>query len=259
MQIKGNTFIVTGGGSGLGLSAAQELLRLGANVVVIDLKNDGKSFFKGQEKNVLFVQADVTSEEEISKAIQQAVEKFGENIRGVVNCGGVFIVGKIIGSNGKPLDLNTFKFGINVNLVGTFNVCRLVAAQMVKQKPLEEGERGVIVNISSIAYQDGQVGQVTYSATKGGVASMTLPMTRDLSRFGIRVVAIAPGLFETPMASTNNSNDRVYQKLLNQIEFPGRFGKADGEFNKLVIHLIENTYMNGEIIRIDAGTKLGKL
>ncbi|CAB5189675.1 unnamed protein product [Rhizophagus irregularis] len=139
MQIKGNTFIVTGGGSGLGLSAAQELLRLGANVVVIDLKNDGKSFFKGQEKNVLFVQADVTSEEEISKAIQQAVEKFGENIRGVVNCGGVFIVGKIIGSNGKPLDLNTFKFGINVNLVGTFNVCRLVAAQMVKQKPLEEG------------------------------------------------------------------------------------------------------------------------
>ncbi|POG79896.1 short-chain dehydrogenase/reductase SDR [Rhizophagus irregularis DAOM 181602=DAOM 197198] len=258
MQIKGNTFIVTGGGSGLGLSAARELLRLEANVVVIDLKDDGKSFFEGQEKNVLFVQANVTSEEEISKAIQQAIDKFGENIRGVVNCGGIFIAGKIVDQNGKPLDLESFKFTINVNLVGTFNVCRLVAAQMVKQKPLEEGERGVIINISSIAYQDGQVGYISYSASKGGVASMTLPMTRDLSKFGIRAVTIAPGFFETPMVSAA-ADERLTQTLINQIEYPGRFGKADGEFNKLVIHLIENTYMNGEIIRIDAGIKLGKL
>ncbi|CAB4402641.1 unnamed protein product [Rhizophagus irregularis] len=259
MQIKGNTFIVTGGGSGLGLSAARELLRLEANVVVIDLKDDGKSFFKGQEKNVLFVQANVTSEEEISKAIQQAIDKFGGNIRGVVNCGGIFSVGKIVDQSGKPLDLESFKFTINVNLVGTFNVCRLVAAQMVKQKPLEEGERGVIINISSIAYEDGQAGLISYSASKGGVASMTLPMTRDLSRFGIRAVTIAPGFFDTPLSSAAATDEKVTQKLINQIEYPGRFGKPDGEFNKLVIHLIENTYMNGEIIRIDAGTKLGKL
>ncbi|GBB90601.1 hypothetical protein RclHR1_01760025 [Rhizophagus clarus] len=258
MKIKGNTFIVTGGGSGLGLSAAQELLRLGANVVVIDLKNDGKSFFKGQEKNVLFVTADITSEKEIVKAIQQTIEKFGENIRGVVNCGGVMVIGKIVGSDGKPLDLDTFKFGINVNLIGTFNVCRLVAAQMIKQKPLEEGERGVMVNISSIAYQDGQAGQISYAASKGGVASMTLPMTRDLAKFGIRVVAIAPGIFGTPMSLTVKS-ERVRQKLLSQIEYPARLGKSDGEFNKLVAHLIENTYMNGVVVRIDAGAKLGKL
>ncbi|RIA86690.1 hypothetical protein C1645_696746 [Glomus cerebriforme] len=259
MRIKGNTFIVTGGGSGLGLSTAQELLRLKANVVVIDLKDDGKSFFKGQEQSVLFVQADVTSEASITKAIQQAIEKFGENIRGVVNCGGILSIGKIVGSNGKPLDLDLFKFTVNVNLVGTFNVCRLVAAQMVKQKPLEEGERGVIINVSSIAYQDGQIGQVSYSASKGGVASMTLPMTRDLSKFGIRVVSIAPGLFETPMASTLNHSKEMKQKLLYPVEYPARAGKSDGEFNKLVIHLIENTYMNGEVIRIDAGTRLGKL
>ncbi|CAB4373918.1 unnamed protein product [Rhizophagus irregularis] len=243
-------------GSGLGLSAAQELLRLGANVAVIDLKDDGNPFFKEQEKNVLFVQANVTSEEEITKAIQQAIDKFGENIRGVLNCAGVLVTGKIVDSKGKPLNLDSFKFAINVNLVGTFNVCRLVAAQMVKQKPLEEGERSVIINISSITYQYGQTGNVPYSASKGGVASMTLPMTRDLSRFGIRVVTIAPGLFESLSAIIN---ERMKQKLISQIEYPARFGKPDGEFNKLVIHLIENTYMNGEIVRINAGTRLGKL
>jgi len=130
---------------------------------------------------------------------------------------------------------------------------------MAKQKPLEEGERGVIINVSSIAYQDGQAGQVSYSASKGGVSSMTFPMMRDLSRFGIRVLAIAPGLFGTPMASTFNNNERIMRKLYSQLEYPARLGKPDGEFNKLVIHLIENIYMNGEIIRIDAGTKLGKL
>ncbi|CAB4485584.1 NAD(P)-binding protein [Rhizophagus irregularis] len=253
MQIKGNTFIVTGEGSGLGLSAAQELLRLGANVVVID---DGKPFFKEQKKKFSFVQANVTSEEEITKAIQQAIDKFGENIRGVLNCAGVLVTGKIVDSKGKPLNLDSFKFAINVNLVGTFNVCRLVAAQMVKQKPLEEGERGVIINISSITYQYGQTGNVPYSASKGGVASMTLPMTRDLSRFGIRVVTIAPGLFVSLSAITN---ERMKQKLISQIEYPARLGKPDGEFNKLVVHLIENTYMNGEIVRISAGTRLGKL
>ncbi|CAG8497784.1 16962_t:CDS:2 [Funneliformis caledonium] len=255
MYIKGNTFIVTGGGSGLGLSTAQQLLKLEANV--IDLKDDGKSFFKGREKNVLFIQADITSEEEITKVIQQAIEKFGENIRGVINCGGIAGVGRIVGPNGKPLDLDSFKLVVNVNLIGTFNVCRLVAAQMVKQKPLEEGERGVIINVSSIAYQDGQTGQVAYSASKGGVASMTLPMTRDLSKFGIRVVTVAPGPFETPMISIMNEKSR--QKLLKQAEFPVRPGKSDGEFNKLVIHLIENIYMNAEIIRIDGGIRLGKL
>ncbi|CAI2168007.1 18477_t:CDS:2 [Funneliformis geosporum] len=255
MYIKGNTFIVTGGGSGLGLSTAQELLKLEANV--IDLKNTEESFYKGREKNFLFIQADITSEKEITKAIQQVIEKFGKNIRGVINCGGIGGVGKTVGSNGMPLDLDLFKFVVNVNLIGTFNVCRLVAAQMVKQKPLEEGERGVIINVSSIAYQDGQMGQVSYSASKGGIASMTLPMTRDLSKFGIRVVTVAPGPFETPMIS--HLNERSKQKILNQTEFPARPGKSDGEFNKLVIHLIENTYMNGEIIRIDGGIRLGKL
>uniref|UniRef100_A0A1D1ZFP1 Putative oxidoreductase Rv1144/MT1177 n=1 Tax=Anthurium amnicola TaxID=1678845 RepID=A0A1D1ZFP1_9ARAE len=256
MHIKGNTFIVTGGGSGLGLSTAQELLKLGANVVVIDVKDEGKSFFNEQDQNFLFIQSDVTSEEGITKAIQQTIEKFGENIRGVVNCGGIGRPGRIIGSDGKPLDYDSFKLTINVNLVGTFNVCRLVAAQIVKQKPLE-GERGIIINVSSIAYQDGQVGQISYAASKGGVSSMTIPMMRDLSRFGIRVVTIAPGIFDTPMGSS--FKESIQRKLLNQIEYPARLGKPDGEFNKLVVHLIENTYINGEIIRIDAGTRLGKL
>ncbi|CAH1759988.1 10583_t:CDS:2 [Entrophospora sp. SA101] len=215
MKIKGNTFIVTGGGSGLGLSTAQELLKIGANVVILDINDNNKSIFGDHQDKVLFVKTDIASEKDVKQAISLAINKFGETIRGLVNCGGISPAAcRIANKNGMALDLEMFKKVINVNLIGTFNVSRLVASQMIKQKPMEEAI-------------EGQLGQTAYSASKGGVSSMTLPMARDLAKFGIRVAAIAPGIFATPMAKLSSSN-KFEDYVVGLMEFPARLGKAEG-------------------------------
>ncbi|CAG8616509.1 2984_t:CDS:2, partial [Paraglomus occultum] len=252
MLVKDKTFFVTGGASGLGLAIVEELLQHGANVVIIDLKEKPVKALTNENK-VLYVSADVTSEEKITKAIKAGVDKFGNTIGGLVNAGGLAIADMTVKSDGTPADLEMFKYVVNVNLIGTFNVSRLVASQMVKQQPDKDGERGVIVHISSTASEEGQMGQVPYSASKGGVTSMTVPMARDLARFGIRVLSVAPGLCETPMAA--QLPEKVVQGIMKRIEFPKRPGKPK-EVAELIIHLIQNTYMNATQVRIDGGARL---
>ncbi|SAM06150.1 hypothetical protein [Absidia glauca] len=257
MQIKGNTFIVTGGASGLGEGTVRKLVEAGGNVSIFDLNDENaRELAKSLGESQVFVpgKVDVTSEVIVREAIQKTVEKFGK-LAGVINCGGVATAAKVArrGKSAHTLTLDLFDFTIRVNLIGTYNVCRQVSEVLVNQDPFtEDGERGVIINTASIAYQDGQAGQVAYSASKGGVASMTLPMARDLAPAGVRVLAIAPGLFQTNMTAMVN------EKVLKDAIFPHRMGKPH-EFAKLVASIIENGMLNGEVIRIDGATRLGKL
>ncbi|KAG9291226.1 hypothetical protein G9A89_021728 [Geosiphon pyriformis] len=256
MKIKGKSFFITGGSSGLGEATVIMLLELEANVVIIDTQPPkiSKDFAEKQSQS-LYVKADVTSTEEVQKAIEEGVAKFGLTFGGVINCAGIFIPGKTV-DDGTAIDLQQVKKVVNVNLIGTINVASQVAALLSKQEPEEDGERGAIINVSSVTYIEGDSSQVAYCASKGGIAGITLPMARDLSGYGIRVLAIAPGGFDTPLIKILPDEARV--KLENMAEFPQRFGKPS-EFAKLVIHLIENTYMNGEIVRIDGGLRFGKL
>ncbi|KAI9497272.1 hypothetical protein BDB00DRAFT_805763 [Zychaea mexicana] len=260
MQIKDNTFIVTGGASGLGEATVKELIQRGASVAIFDLNDEGaqelaqslgpKAFAAGK--------VDVTSEEAVKTAIEKTVQKFGK-IAGVVNCGGVASAAKTArrGDAKHTMTLDIFEFTIRVNLIGTFNVCRQVAQVMANQEPFtEDGEQGVIINTASVAYQDGQTGQTAYSASKGGVASMTLPMARDLASVGVRVMAIAPGIFETNMTSV--MPERAKKQIIKDAIFPNRMGKAP-EYAQLACHIIENGMLSGEIIRIDGASRLGKL
>ncbi|KAI8059548.1 hypothetical protein BC940DRAFT_247512 [Gongronella butleri] len=256
MQIKGNTFIVTGGASGLGQATVRHLVSNGGNVSVFDLNDEDAQELAKELGSQVFVpgKVDVTSEQIVADAIEKTVAKFGK-LAGVINCGGVASAAVTArrGTTTRTMSLDLFEFTIRVNLIGTFNVCRQVANVLVNQDPFDEqGERGVIINTASIAFQDGQKGQTAYSASKGGVASMTLPMARDLASAGIRVNSIAPGVFGTSM--TAMMQDAVIKDAL----FPT--GKGDPRhFASLVALLIENTMMNGETVRIDAGTRLGKL
>ncbi|CAG8460654.1 1257_t:CDS:2 [Paraglomus brasilianum] len=254
MLINDRTFFVTGGASGLGLAVVEELLQHGANVVIIDLKEKPLDLKVLTNTNrVLYVIADVTSEEGIKEAIKAGVNKFGNTIGGLVNSGGIGSVDMTVASNGKPADLETFKSVVDVNLVGTFNVSRLVASEMIRQMPDEDGERGVIIHLSSIASEDGEMGQAAYSASKGGITGMTLPMARDLARFGIRVLSVAPGACETPMAS--RLPEKAVQFIIRKIGFPKRLGKPK-EVASLIIHMIQNSYMNATQVRIDGGARL---
>ncbi|KAG2225879.1 hypothetical protein INT45_006575 [Circinella minor] len=260
MQIKGNTFIVTGGASGLGEATVRELLQRGANVAIFDLNEEGsEELAKSLGPNAFAAgKVDVTSEELVKNAIEKTVQKFGK-IAGVINCGGVASAAKMArrGNSKHTMTLEIFEFTIRVNLIGTFNVCRQVAQVMANQDPFnEDGERGVIINTASVAYQDGQAGQTAYSASKGGVASMTLPAARDLAPAGIRVMAIAPGIFETNMTAV--MPDRAKQQIIKDAIFPARMGKAP-EFSGLACHIIENGMLSGEVIRIDGASRLGKL
>ncbi|CDH54993.1 3-hydroxyacyl-dehydrogenase [Lichtheimia corymbifera JMRC:FSU:9682] len=261
MQITGNTFIVTGGASGLGEATVKEIVKRGGNVAIFDLNGEGAAeLAKSLGSNVLAVgKVDITSEEDVRLAIEKTVARFG-NIAGVVNCGGVAGAAKIArrGSSANTMSMDLFDFIVRVNLLGTFNVCRQVAQTMANQEKTytEDGERGVIINTASVAFQDGQAGQTAYSASKGGVASMTLPMARDLAPAGIRVMSIAPGLFETNM--TANTPPKAKAKILKDAIFPDRMGHAS-EYAMLACHLIENTMMSGEIVRIDGASRLGKL
>ncbi|KAI9022287.1 hypothetical protein CLU79DRAFT_180079 [Phycomyces nitens] len=259
MQIKGNTFIVTGGSSGLGEATVRELVQRGGNVAIFDLNKDGAKSVADSLGEQVFVAGtvDVTSEEMVRVALEKTVERFGR-IAGVINCGGIASGARIArrGNNTYSMTLEMFESTVRVNLIGTFNVCRQVAQLMANQDAFEQGERGVIINTASIAFQDGQTGQTAYSASKGGVASMTLPMARDLAPAEIRVMTIAPGIFETNM--TVFMNDAAKAKILKDAIFPARMGRPN-EFSLLAAHIIENTMLNGEIIRLDGASRLGKL
>ncbi len=252
MQIAGHTFLVTGGASGLGAATARRLAGAGGNAVICDVGAElGRKTASAIGARAMFVAADVTDEAQVAKAIAVAREKFGA-LHGVVNCAGVAPAERLLGRNG-PHRLDSFRRGIEINLTGTFNVLRLAAQAMEANTPDAEGERGIIINTASVAAFDGQIGQVTYSASKAGVAGMTLPAARELARFGIRVMAIAPGIFETPMVDA--FTPELKQSLASQIPFPPRLGRPD-EFAALVEHIIVNTMLNGEVIRLDGAVRM---
>ena len=243
MEIPGRTFLVTGGGSGLGLATARMLVGAGANVVAADLRGEPGA-------NTRFVETDVTDEGSVGAAVQAALES--GPLYGVVNCAGVAIAEKAVGREG-PHPLDSFTKVIQVNLVGTFNVIRLAAAAMVGNEPDEEGGRGVVVNTASVAAFDGQIGQAAYAASKGGVVSMTLPLAREFARSGIRVATIAPGLFDTPMMA--GLPEEARESLGNQVPFPSRLGRPE-EYAALVRHIVQNDLINGEVIRLDGAIRM---
>ena len=243
MEIPGRTFLVTGGGSGLGLATARMLTGAGANVVAADLRGE-------PDANIRFVGTDVTDEESVGAAVEAALES--GPLSGAVNCAGVAIAEKALGRDG-PHPLDSFTKVIQVNLIGTFNVIRLAAAAMLGNEPDEEGGRGVIVNTASVAAFDGQIGQAAYAASKGGVVSMTLPLAREFARSGIRVAAIAPGLFDTPMMA--GLPEEARDSLGRQVPFPSRLGRPE-EYAALVRHIVENDLINGEVIRLDGAIRM---
>lgn len=252
MDIRNKTFLISGGGSGLGAATAELLAASGANVVIADVNEEKGMALAGEiGANALFVKTDVTVEESVKNAIGEALAKFGA-LNGVINCAGIGVAEKTIGKEG-PHSLPLFKRVIEINLIGTFNVIRLAAAQMAQQEPGPSGERGVIVNTASVAAFDGQIGQAAYSASKGGIVGMTLPIARDLARDGIRVVTIAPGLFETPLLA--GLSEKMRQSLATQIPFPSRLGRPS-EYAALAKHIIENEMLNGEVIRLDGALRM---
>ncbi|MBB3223225.1 3-hydroxyacyl-CoA dehydrogenase [Pseudoduganella umbonata] len=249
MQIRNNVFIITGGASGLGAATARTLAEAGGKVVLADLQAEAGAAL-ALELEGRFVRCDVTQEAD-GLAVVAAAQALG-SLRGIVNCAGVAPAAKTVGKEG-PHPLDAFTRTIGINLVGTFNMCRLAADAMSRLKPLEHGERGVIVNTASVAAFDGQMGQAAYAASKAGVAGMTLPMARDLSRSGIRVMTIAPGIFETPMLL--GMPDEVQQALGKMVPFPPRLGKP-AEYAHLAKAIIENVMLNGETIRLDGAIRM---
>ena len=252
MKVKHHVFVVTGGASGLGAAVANLLAGEGASVVIADLNQTaGEELARELGSTARFVLTDVTSESDGQAAVDLALSDFG-HLHGLVNCAGVAPGEKIVGREG-PHRLESFARAVNINLVGTFNMIRLAAAAIAKEDPGEDGERGVIVNTASIAAFDGQIGQAAYAASKGGVASLTLPVARELARFGIRVVTIAPGIFATPMMA--GFSQEVQQSLGVSVPFPPRLGRP-AEFADLVKHICENTMLNGETIRLDGALRM---
>jgi NAD(P)-dependent dehydrogenase (short-subunit alcohol dehydrogenase family) len=252
MQISKNTFLVSGGASGLGGATSRLLAASGANVIIADINQEnGTALANELGAQVRFVVANVADEASVQNAIGTAVSSFGQ-LHGAINCAGIGVAEKTIGKDG-PHALASFKKVIEVNLVGTFNVIRLAAAQMAGQEPNNNGERGVLINTASIAAFDGQIGQAAYSASKGGIVGMTLPIARDLARSGIRVVTIAPGLFDTPLLA--GLPEEVKQVLGAQVPFPARLGDP-AEYAALVQHVIENSMLNGEVIRLDGALRM---
>ncbi|HEX3726563.1 MAG TPA: SDR family NAD(P)-dependent oxidoreductase, partial [Pirellulales bacterium] len=223
MKISGSTFLITGGGSGLGAACARHFVARGGNVVIADVQEPASRALAGElGAKAAFARTDVTDEASVQNALGVAQQNFGA-IQGVINCAGIIGAGRVVGKEG-PYDLASFSRTIQVNLIGTFNVIRLAAAAMTRNAPNEEQERGVIINTASVAAFDGQVGQAAYSASKGGVVSMTLPIARELARFGIRVVTIAPGVFETAMMAGMPQPQQ--EALAAQVPFPPRLGRA---------------------------------
>ena len=252
MRISGKVFVVTGGGSGLGAAVTRMLAEAGASVVIADINPDaGAQTAASLGSSARFVRTDVTSEADGQATIGAALESFG-HLNGLVNCAGVAPGEKVLGRDG-PHRLVSFAQAIGINLVGTFNMIRLAAAAIQTEEPDSDGERGVIVNTASVAAFDGQIGQAAYSASKGGVVGMTLPIARELARYGIRVVTIAPGIFETPMMA--GMPPETQEALGKSVPFPPRLGRPD-EFAALVRHICENTMLNGEVIRLDGALRM---
>lgn len=250
MQLKDSVFLITGGASGLGAASARMAVDNGAKVVVADLQ-DGTAYAKELGANARYIKTNVTVEADGKAAVELAIKEFGA-LNVLINCAGIAIGEKTIGKNG-PHALDSFARVVTVNLIGTFNMIRLAAEAMAKGTPNAAGERGVVVNTASVAAYDGQIGQAAYSASKGGVVGMTLPIARDLSRDGIRVCTIAPGIFETPMLL--GMPKEVQDALGKMVPFPSRLGRAP-EYASLAKHIVENEMLNGETIRLDGAIRM---
>ncbi|MGB6926697.1 SDR family NAD(P)-dependent oxidoreductase [Psychrobacter sp.] len=262
MQVKENSFLVTGGASGLGESVARAIVEQGGNVVIADLNESaGQALVAELGNSARFVRCDITNGDEVQSAVEMAESAFG-GLQGSINCAGIVVVQKLLDRDNNPADLEAFSRGVNVNLVGSFNVARLVAASIAKRIASDGTagdhvknsiDQGVIINTASIAAFDGQIGQASYSSSKAGVVGLTLPLARELARHGIRVMTIAPGVFATPMM------DSIPEKAREQLEagvpYPKRLG-APNEFAKLVTHIIDNAYLNGEVIRLDGAIRM---
>ncbi len=254
MQLAGRTFLVTGGGSGLGAACVREFAGAGANVVIADLNEEtGAGVVADLSAGVRFIRADVTDEENVRTAIDLAYESF-DGLHGAINCAGVAIATRVVGKEG-PHSLDWFAKVVGVNLIGTFNVIRLAANAMVTRGGATDAaeEHGVFVNTASVAAFDGQIGQAAYSASKGGVVGMTLPIARELARYGIRVMTIAPGIFDTPMLA--GLPEPARQSLGQQVPFPARLGNPS-EYAMLARHIVENPMLNGEVIRLDGAIRM---
>lgn len=251
MQISGNVVLVTGGASGLGAATVRRIVAAGGSAVIADVNAEpGAALAASLGERARFVRCDVTSEADAQHGVDEATR--AGRLVGLVNCAGIGPAARTVGRDGPhPLDL--FARVIAVNLVGTFNMIRIAAAAMVRNEADEQGERGVVVNTASIAAYDGQIGQAAYSASKGGIVGMTLPLARDLSREGIRVVTIAPGLFRTPLLESMPKD--VQDTLGRQVPFPARLGRPE-EYAQLVAHVFENTMLNGETIRLDGAIRM---
>lgn len=253
MQLNDKVFVVTGGGSGLGAATARGLVDAGARVVLADVNRAaGEALAAELGAAALFVETDVSSETSAVNAIQTAISSFGA-LHGLVNCAGIAPAEKVVGKEG-PHRLESFSRVININLVGTFNMIRLAADAMMKNEPDAGGERGVIVNTASVAAYEGQLGQAAYAASKGGIVALTLPVARELARSGIRCLTIAPGIMETPMLL--GMPPEVQDSLNKMVPFPTRMGKP-AEYAALVRHIAENSYLNGEVIRLDGAIRMG--
>ena len=252
MHIEHSVFLISGGASGLGLATARELVGQGGKVVLLDINEQaGQQAVAELGDAARFVRADITREEEGRTAVAQALEEFGA-LHGLVNCAGVAPAEKVLGRNGAH-GLDSFRRTVEINLVGSFNLLRLAAEAMAQNTPNAGGERGVIINTASVAAFDGQMGQAAYAASKGGVAAPTLPAARDLARFGIRVMCVAPGVFETPMMA--GMPQEVRDSLAANVPFPPRLGRPD-EYAALVRHIVENPMLNGEVIRLDGALRM---
>ena len=252
MQLKNSTFIVTGGASGLGAATSAMIVAAGGRVVIADLKEmEGEALTRALGSAARFAKTDVVDEASAKAAITSAVDGFG-GLHGLINCAGIVHGEKILGKEG-PHTLAGFVRAININLIGSFNLTRLAAEVMAKGEPNDEGERGVIVYTSSVAAFDGQIGQAAYSASKGALVAMTLPVARELARYGIRVMTIAPGIFETPMMGQIPPD--IAASLGKMVPFPPRLGRP-AEFASLVREIIENVMLNGEVVRLDGAIRM---
>jgi NAD(P)-dependent dehydrogenase (short-subunit alcohol dehydrogenase family) len=251
MTLKGRTILVAGGSSGLGAACVRRLAGRGARVVIADIDPTGELLADELGDRAIFTLMDVADEASVARAVGLAVDRFG-GLRGAVACAGVLGTEKVLAREGIPSAAN-FRRVIEINLVGTFNVVRHAANAIREQTPGEDGERGVIVTTSSIAADEGQIGQAAYAASKAGVTAMTLPIARELARHGIRIVSVAPGVFETPMMAA--CTPEVRQSLVDQIPFPARFGDPQ-EFAALVEHIFENRMLNGSTIRLDGAMRM---
>ena len=252
MRLEGKTVLVSGGASGLGGATVEMVVGAGGNAVILDVNEQtGQALAAKLGNKVRFVKTDVTSDADVQRAVDAGAQAFGA-VHGAVNAAGIGVAERVLGKEG-PQPLGNFTKVIQINLIGTFNVIRLAAAAMAKNDPNEGGERGVIVSTASVAAYDGQIGQAAYSASKGGIVGMTLPIAREFARIGVRVMTIAPGTFDTPLLA--GLPDAARQSLAQQVPFPSRLGRP-AEYAALVRHIFENEMLNGEVIRLDGAIRM---